>query len=226
MGFHHFANAGNFAYFERGEKLGLFAGNDPEHAVRLGLRRGNFRDQAGSSDSHRAVQAGVGFHALVQSVRGLERRTVEAFGSGHIQIGFVDRSHFHLRGECAEDFVGLLRKFAIAVGMSVDEDGVRAELGGGAQRHGGMDSELAGRIGSGGDDSAFVALASDDDGLAFERGIVELFHGDEEGVHVDVEDGAGEGGLVRRQPCCREILAAGHCDCPVSCNPWARLHRC
>ena len=90
----------------------------------------------------------------------------------------------------------LLRKFAIAIGMSVDEDRVGAELGGGAQRHGGMHSEFACRIGSSGDDSALVALASDDDGLASQRGIVELFHGNEEGVHVDVKDGPGEGGVL------------------------------
>ena len=41
-----------------------------------------------------------------------------------------------------------------------------------------------------------VALSSDDYGLAFEGGVVEFLHGDEEGVHVDVEDGARESGLV------------------------------
>ena len=104
--------------------------------------------------------------------------------------------------------MGLHRKFAIAVGMSVDEDGVRTHLGGGAQRHGGMHSEFASGIGRGRDDSAFVALASDYNGPAFERGIVQFFHGNEEGVHVDVEDGAGEGGLARGSHSLR-ILAAG-----------------
>ena len=45
----------------------------------------------------------IGLHAFVQSVRGFQRRTVQPFGAGHVEIGFVDRSHFHLRGKCAED---------------------------------------------------------------------------------------------------------------------------
>src|SRR3989442_246407 len=39
------------------------------------------------------------------------------------------------------------------------------------------------------DHSALVALASDYYGLPFQRRIVKLFHGNEEGIHVDVEDG-------------------------------------
>ena len=82
------------------------------------------------------------------------------------------------------DLAGVL---AVALGVAVDEDGLRAQLVGGAQGHGGVDAELAGGVGGGGDDAALVGAASDDHGLAFERGIEELFHGHEEGVHVDVE---------------------------------------
>jgi hypothetical protein len=101
-----------------------------------------------------------------------------------------------LGGKCAEDCVNFLGALAVTVGMSIDENRLRAELGRGAQGHGGVDSELAGGVGGGGDYAAFVALSADDDGLAFQGGIEEFFHRDEEGVHVDVEDGAGEGGLV------------------------------
>jgi hypothetical protein len=80
--------------------------------------------------------------------------------------------------------------------MTIDEDGVGTHLGGGAQRHGGMDSEFASFVGGRGNDAALVALSANHDGFAFERGIEELFHGDKESVHVDVEDGAGEGGLL------------------------------
>jgi hypothetical protein len=92
--------------------------------------------------------------------------------------------------------VNFLGALAVTVGMAVDENRLRAEFGRGTQGHGGMDSELAGGIGGGGDYAALVALSADYDGLAFQGGIEELFHGDEEGVHVDVEDGPGEGGLV------------------------------
>ena len=80
--------------------------------------------------------------------------------------------------------------------MSVDEDGVRTLLGRSAQRHGGMHSELARFIRCRRDHAALVPLSADHDRLAFQRRIEQFFHRDEEGVHIDVEDGAGEGGLL------------------------------
>ena len=73
--------------------------------------------------------------------------------------------------------------------MAVHEDGLRAEPVGGAERHGGVDAELARGVGRGRDDAALIGLSADDHGLAFERRVEELFDGDEEGVHVDVEVG-------------------------------------
>src|SRR5258708_25139135 len=54
-----------------------------------------------------------------------------------------------------------------------------------------MNAESTGRVGSGRDYTAFVALASDHDRLTFQRWIEQLFHRDEEGVHVNMENGSG-----------------------------------
>jgi len=54
-----------------------------------------------------------------------------------------------------------------------------------------------------------VALASDYNGLAFQGGIEEFFDGDEEGVHVDVEDGAREGRQGGGDSHLEGIVAAG-----------------
>ncbi len=59
-----------------------------------------------------------------------------------------------------------------------------------------MHSELAGLIGGGGNDAALIALPANYNCFAFQRGIEQFFHGHEEGVHIDVEDGAEERGLV------------------------------
>jgi hypothetical protein len=80
-------------------------------------------------------------------------------------------------------------------GVAVHEDGLRAESGGGAERHGGVDAELARGVGRGRDDAALIGLSTDDHGLAFERRVEEFFDGDEEGVHVDVEVGLHGGGF-------------------------------
>src|ERR1700751_892438 len=92
--------------------------------------------------------------------------------------------------------------------MSVDEDGVGTLLGGRSERHSGVDSELAGFIGGSGNNNALVALPHDHESFSLHRSIVDFFHGDEEGVHVDVEDGAGKSGLVGNSHAAR-ILAAG-----------------
>src|SRR3954447_7646694 len=51
-----------------------------------------------------------------------------------------------------------------------------------------MHAKLPGFVGCCGNHSTLVALSADDHGFSFELGIEQLFHGDEEGVHIDVED--------------------------------------
>jgi hypothetical protein len=74
---------------------------------------------------------------------------------------------------------------------------VRTKTAGGAQGHGGVDAEFAGFVAGGGNDAALVGAAADDNRLAAKIGALEEFDGDEEGVHVDVEDGRVGGGLRR-----------------------------
>ena len=45
-----------------------------------------------------------------------------------------------------------------------------------------MDAEGAGGVGGGGDDAALGGASADDDWLAIERGIEELFHGDDDEI--------------------------------------------
>ena len=63
----------------------------------------------------------------------------------------------------------------------------------GAQRHGGMHAELAGCVRGGRDYAALVWPSAYNDGLTTQRGIIEFFHRNEEGVHVHMKDGAGGG---------------------------------
>src|SRR5437867_13425438 len=77
--------------------------------------------------------------------------------------------------------------------MTVHEDRAGAKLGCGSQGHSGMHTKFTRFIRCSRDYSTPVALASDYYCLPFQRSIVELFHGDEEGIHVDVDDGFGGG---------------------------------
>src|ERR1700722_12700382 len=125
----------------------------------------------------------------MQAMRSGERWTVEALSAGEIHVGFVDGGHVYLRREALKNFIDLARVFAITGGVAIHEDGLRAEARGGSQRHGGVDAELSRGIGRGRDDATLVGLSTDDDGLSLERRVEELFDGDEECVHVDVEIG-------------------------------------
>ena len=188
--FGHLADARNLAHVERRQERRLAAGHHPQHAVGLGLIGGDLGHQARGRDADGAVQARRRLHALVQQVGGAQGRAVQAFGAGHIEVGLVDGGHLHQRREGLQHVVDLVRAFAVALGVAVDEDGMRAELVGGAQRHGGMDAELARRIGRRGDHAALVRTAAHHHGLAFQGRVEQLFHRHEEGVHVDVEVGA------------------------------------
>src|SRR5512133_1638137 len=54
-----------------------------------------------------------------------------------------------------------------------------------------MYAEFTGFVGSSGNHAPFISLTTDNDRLAFQGWIEQFFDGDEEGVHVNVEDGLG-----------------------------------
>ena len=130
---HDFADAGDFPHFEWGKKARFHAGQNAQDAVGLGLIGGDLGDQPRSGDADRAVQQRLRLDGLVQRVGGAKGGAVQALGAGHIEIGFVDRSHLDERREAAQDFEDAPGVLAITLGMPFDEDGVRAELVRGAQ---------------------------------------------------------------------------------------------
>src|SRR5947209_627252 len=79
--------------------------------------------------------------------------------------------------------------------MPTKKNGLRAEYVGGAQRHRGMHAEFAGLVRCRRDYAAFVGPSPNHDRLAAQSGIRKLFHRDKEGVHINMEDGLGAGGL-------------------------------
>src|SRR5438105_9214888 len=98
-----FADAGNAANLERREEASLVWREDPEHAIGLGLVRGNLGNQAGAGDADGTVQAGGFLDGPVQHVSSAEGRPVEALGAGHIEVGFVDGNHLDLWREVLQN---------------------------------------------------------------------------------------------------------------------------
>ena len=112
---------------------------------------------------------------------------MQALGAGQVQIGFVDRRHLHFRREALQHFINLVRVFDVALAVAVDEDRLGAEFVGGPQGHGRVHAELARRVRCRRDHAALVGPPADHHRLAFERRIEQLFDGDEERVHVEME---------------------------------------
>lgn len=158
----------------------------------------------------------------MQSVRGFQRRPVQSVSAGHVEISFVNRRHFDLWAERAQNFVDFLRTLTVALGMSVDKYGMRTLLGRGTQRHGRMHAKLACFVRGCGNHATLVPLPADHDRLAFQRRIEEFFHGNEESVHIDVEDGAGEPGLLGGSHA-EESLAAASAPRLTAAQPGCKL---
>ena len=87
------------------------------------------------------------------------------------------------------------RRITLGTGGHLDETG--AQFPGLPQTHGGVDAERPGLVGTGDDAGAGLAVG-DADGFAAVFGVVELFYGGEEGVHVGERDLAGPGLLSVR----------------------------
>jgi hypothetical protein len=66
----HLTNARNLAHVERRQECRLTAGDDPQHAVGLGLIGADLGYQARGGDPDRAVEVGALLHALVEQVGG------------------------------------------------------------------------------------------------------------------------------------------------------------
>src|ERR1700730_12262585 len=190
--FSDFAHAGNLAHIQRSQEVGLLPGHDPEHAVGLGLGGRHLRDQTRYADADRAVELRVRLHLLMECMGSAQRRAVQPFRPSHIEIGFVNGGHFDQRRKRSQHAVHFFRALAIAVRVTVDEDGVGAKFRRRTEWHGGVDAELAGLLRCRRNHAALVALRSNNNRLALQFRIEQFLHGHKEGVHVEVEDRPGK----------------------------------
>src|SRR5882762_1279117 len=101
--------------------------------------------------------------------------------------------------------------------MPIHKNRLRTKFRRRAQRHGRMHAEPPRCVGCGRDYSSFVALSAYDYRFAFQRWIEQFFYGDEEGVHIDMKDGAwggahrsrrGPAGSVSREALWARIVVA------------------
>src|SRR5262249_35908292 len=101
---------------------------------------------------------------------------MQLFSTAHVHVGLIDGGHLHCGRTVLEDSGGLTRIFMVELHMAVKEDGMRAQLGRGAERHGGMYTEFASFIRGGGNHSSLVPLAAYYHGFALQVRVAELLH--------------------------------------------------
>ena len=111
-------------------------------------------------------------------------------GAADVQEGFVDGDRLEQWGVLAEDGHDLARHLGVAAALARDEHDLGAEAQRLGRGHGRVDAELARLVGRGGDHPAHLGPAADDHRHADQRGVVEPLDRHEEGVEVEVEDGA------------------------------------
>ena len=124
------------------------------------------------------------------------------FRAAEIEIGFVNRSHFHggrIFGENCHDAVG---PFFIEGVSHIEKNRMGAQLRGGAQRHCGVDSETPRLIAAGGYHAARIWSAADDHSFAAKIGTLEQFDINKKRVHIEMKDWSGNawlrGGIAER----------------------------
>ena len=165
-------------------------GRDDGQAVRLFLFSCELGRGLVPAQSHRAGQAGdIPDHRLDHLSHRLRGFVPVGLAARDIEKGFVHRKYLHVRRDIQQgvhDAGGDLR-ITLGTGGHLDEFG--AQFPGLFQPHGGVDAERPGLVGTGDETGAGLAVG-DADGFTAVFGVVQLFDGGEEGVHVHEGDEA------------------------------------
>ena len=219
-GFGDFADAGNSAHGERREKCASLPGGNPDEAARLGLIARDFCDEARGAKPAGARQARGRGDFEQKFVSGGERRSVQAFGAGEIEIGFVDRGHFDDRRKLSRESWRRDRSIRRRAVVAVEKNCVGAKLPSGAQRHRGMDAEFPRFVARRGNHAALIGLAAHDYRLAAQFRSLQQLDRNEERVHIDMQNRSVRirGSLQRGVVLCAETG-------PASASPsWKQLY--
>src|SRR5664280_392917 len=173
---------------QRGEEGGLVARRHDDQTIGLAKVRRDLRDELRAPDADRHGQPHLGLDGRLD--RGRDRRgcSEERLGPGHVEERLVDRDLLHQRREAAQDLHHRPAGLAVFRTVHRQEDAVRAERGGGSQRHRGVDTEAPRLVARGAHDAARAGVAAHDHGPATELRAVALLDGREERVEVHVED--------------------------------------
>ena len=160
---------------------------DHGEAARLVEFRGELGQEFVVAEPDGGGDADLALNAFGQLRHGpCRRQSVQPFGAGKIEKGFVQRQWFDERRELAHKRTHRAGGFGIFLHVRTHDDSIGAQLPGLEHRHGGFDAEGARHIAGRRHDAA--RSATDDDWLVEEVGIVPFFDRGIERVAVDMGD--------------------------------------
>ena len=113
---------------------------------------------------------------------------MQPLATRQIEIGFVNRNHFHRGREFVKELAQPLGIISVSLVVAAQENRLGAKALGGADGHGGMDAVLARFVACRRHHAAPVRIGAHHHWLALERRVFELLHGNKKGVHVDVKN--------------------------------------
>ena len=160
-----------------------------EEAVRLRLLAPDLREEAVRRDADRAGEAAGRAHLGAEAFAERAGVAEEMDRTRDVEKRLVHRHPLDERRVVAEDFEHLGRHLLVDAHARLHEDAVRTLLVRRAARHGGTHPEHPRLVAARGDDAPLVRTRPHDDGQAAPGGVVALFDGREERIHVDVQNG-------------------------------------
>src|SRR5579872_3487637 len=168
----------------------LGAGLDDLAAVGLGKVAGElgdgFTDARADGDGEARLHAHAGFDLTGDLLGGTAARKAR----WKLAVGFVYGDTLAHDKVVVQDSHNVTRHLTVALHSGTEKDGMRAEAARQRGGHGAMDTVAARRVVGGANDAAPVRVATDDNGLAGQGGIIQLFDGGEEAVEVAMENAA------------------------------------
>src|SRR5919108_4371637 len=176
------------ANLERREERGRPTRKDDDEPAGLSAVAGDLGHDLRGRDAERAGQARRAAHGGLDSL-GNGARLVEVAGDlAEVEVALVQARALDCRNDLADGVPDLLRVHRVRLVTRADEDGVRAAAERLGAAHGGVDPEATGGVVRSGDDAAAVRVAADDEWLRAELGVLELLHGGEERVEIEVRE--------------------------------------
>src|SRR5258708_28288003 len=101
---------------------------------------------------------------------------MQSLSAREIEIGFVNRNHFHDRRKFCKDGCDAVAPLPVFFVMTVKKNCVRAEFSRGAQGHRRMNPEFPSLVARGRNDAALIGAAADNNRLAAKLRPIEEFY--------------------------------------------------